>query len=515
MIRNLSAALWILLCFAAPISFAAANETHKSIEAVTKDGSRHTVHVFSYINSNGTREVRIESGAMLRFADGINPTLGYGRDLDDDGTIDTWFMYDYEEGYKTYQAQGQAPWSYDVIQNKLFRSYSSTAKMHIDAVVSSLLSYVSIAVSHAYESQQELDWEMMDLAELKIRIARQQLLGPHQISAKQLALANQLLAEAYTRAIQRFDAATGKEYWTLGGADVGLWATGGIVMRWAGAALSSSVKFIGKLGAPLGSGLKPIMEKFVGKIQVNLAAAATELKFTRNASLQVAVRAMNKAAFRKAYRSMARTLIAKGRIGRAVYKAQKTILVGAGEVAKQWKYIAFSTGIQVAAETEAHGNEVQDSDPAVMARKVLGQPEIQQNVGYMTMETVLMTAMGGVVKRRGMRFLACGFIALTDSAVINVFIKRDHDYKRIALDTGWEVGIGNAQVMADLTAINYFEKLATRTNRKEVKLLGYVVAFVDQAVGYYTYSRATSALNSASSAPAATPVLVPVYADAN
>jgi hypothetical protein len=201
-------------------------------------------------------------------------------------------------------------------------------------------------------------------------------------------------------------------------------------------------------------------------------------------------------AFKKQFPITMRALMAKNIFMRKMVPLVARPAIALLKATKEWKYISFMAGLQITTETFANSSEVMSSNPTEFAKNVLTHPDIMQNVTYMTTDAYLMTAASLAIRPKGMRYAACGFIALGNSAVTNLIIKDEADYSRIALDTGWEAIIGNAQVQLDLKALSHFELAAKKTKNPKLKLIGWAIVLVDQTVGFLGYSHATQALQS-------------------
>jgi hypothetical protein len=178
----------------------------------------------------------------------------------------------------------------------------------------------------------------------------------------------------------------------------------------------------------------------------------------------------------------------------------------------QWRYIALTQSLQIGAELLSRGRALYDPNHLVMAEKFLNNEEFIQNFLYMSNETFWMAGLSTYFKRPGARILACGLFSLIDSTLMNYAIKQTVDPERQALDTGWEVIIGNAQTQIDLGALRAAQAAATRLNNPRLRLLGYAVTIVDQGAGYYAYSEASQALESSRNRAADVEThIVPVY----
>ncbi|MBY0415754.1 MAG: hypothetical protein K2Q18_16390, partial [Bdellovibrionales bacterium] len=136
-----------------------------------------------------------------------------------------------------------------------------------------------------------------------------------------------------------------------------------------------------------------------------------------------------------------------------------------------------------------------------------------ENVGFMAADTILMTGVSKSLKTTKAKFMASGAVALTNSSIMNFAIKDEADVKRVAFDTAWESVVGNTQVQLDLKALEYFEKLALKKGNPKIKLLGYVMVLVDQGIGYASYSKLTTAVDSVKLEPNL--MMVPVLGEMN
>lgn len=166
--------------------------------------------------------------------------------------------------------------------------------------------------------------------------------------------------------------------------------------------------------------------------------------------------------------------------------------------ARQWKYLVAVEATQLGAEAYSRRDSFSSSNPIIIAKEMLTNSELIQNIAFMTNETFWMsgisstpghgpTSMSKLIHALKM----CAVVALVDSTAMNVIIKGEPDKGRIAIDTGWEMLVGSVQTQIDLGAIKAFENLALKTGRQRFKLLGYVAVFADQTAGFLGYSHLT------------------------
>jgi hypothetical protein len=463
-----------------------AKEAVVVIRARQADGSIKKLNVFQYINHWGNKEVRIESATLPRIGR-VNPIYGYGRDTDDDGRIDTWFMIDVDEGLRVYRIPTRFNWGVDVIERKLFSTHEYALKSHFSATYGAVFGFLLMSVSHGYESERELWRELIDIEEFTIRMERARAEG--QLTREQWDDSIDLITSSYREAIQRFERATGRNYWALVGGDVVLWTTGGIVLRF----LSKGLALIGKPAAQstIGQSAKAIITKMAQGINDRARAQISRFRKMKGAPAN----ALAAEVVKRRFPSRMRALMAKNIIYRKAIPPIVRTGIAMKKAVLDWKYIALMGTLQLSTEAIANSSEVWSPNPTTFAKNVLTHPDITQNVSYMTTNAFLFTAASHGIRPRGIRFATCGFIALGNSGISNIIIRGENDYERIALDTSWEAIIGNTQVQVDLAALKHFEKKALKTGNPRLKLLGWAVVLVDQVAGFTGYSLATRYLS--------------------
>ena len=126
-----------------------------------------------------------------------------------------------------------------------------------------------------------------------------------------------------------------------------------------------------------------------------------------------------------------------------------------------------------------------------MKNRVLSDKDLIQDMSYMTMETAVTAT---IIHRNGnglSGYAKAGLFSMVDSNVMNYWVKGETDLKRDALDTGWEVGVGNLQTVCDMRTLSYFEKMSEESGNSNLKIVGYLVTGIDQFVGYVAYGKVT------------------------
>jgi hypothetical protein len=480
-------------------TFAAEKQTIMKLTLKDAEGDNFNLTVISYVNHLESREVRIEARGLPRLNSSINPILGFGRDTDDNGKIDTWFFIT-DKGMDVTVKEGKDDLGRDVLGSLLQDKYRSSFMMYVSSATTSLLSYLFMSGSESINIEEEYFRDYMDLEENRLVFERELENMSTSLTRKQLMFQYELTSLGFRALADKMDAFVKRGFWGYALADVGLWISGSYILKWVGKVLYKTGLIVSEM-----SFINALKETFIGffeKQKAQLSSKLSVLKEKMHLTGGASKKAATEAAFvlsTKTWKvALKNTLLAKktkGRIARTIFKGIKWPTKVLGAAAKEWKYILIGPSLQLGAEAYARHEDIQDDNPAVMAQNLITNSEVQQNIAYMTTETILMTGLSKNLKTTKAKFLASGAVALTNSSILNLAIKDNPDLKRMAVDTGWEMVIGNAQVQLELKSLEFFEKLALKNNNPKLKLLGYAIVFVDTSIGYVVYSKVTSAVD--------------------
>lgn len=451
------------------------------------------IGITAYKNEHNVLEVRIDAAGIPKFMDRLNPTIAFGRDLNDNQKIDTWFILT-ENGIKTETAEGLDPLGKDVLKKVLMERQAS-ARLYLNSATTTLLSYILLSAKEATDKEKSYIHDWMNLEEIKIRLDREIQSPSNSLTREQIQFQYSLISSGYKFLADDMEKFAKSDFWKWAGADAGLWVTGSFLFKSAASVLLKAGSYITE--TTIYMALKDEVHYFAARnisvLREKGSAIASRLGIKKENALEKSAPLALKMSAYRLRTSMVAVIaadITKSRMRKIAESAIRWPAKLAEGVRSEWRYITMSSGIQLTAETAAHYSEVYDSNPILMARNVLTNEDIVQNIGFMTTDTVLMTAVSKNLKTTKAKFLVSGFIGMHNSAMINLVIKNEENYSRVALDTAWESIIGNAQVQLDLKTLETFEKMALKKNNPRLKLIGYAVVLVNQGTGYYLYSKA-------------------------
>jgi len=411
----------------------------------------------------------------------------FGRDLDGDKKPDAWFYRDENGVFRWEDSPSGRRDGWDVAQRILEREIKLSNRWLIGIGLNAVFSQLSFTVAQMNALDQTLLTEELDIHTLELLLDRIRRDDPRHPYIKPI---EQTIARAYRDILERLETEeTHKLFLALAGDAALLFLTGGsakIILRIEAWAMS-------KVGTT--AAVQTAKSAFT---RYTSAMAARATRYTLTTAAIVAARAephlLAAMVPMQALRTAISAVVSRAGFGSVASQA----LSGASGVTRaalsQWKYVALSQALQIAAEAMARGDEIRDPNPIIMTERLFSNEEFIQNFLYMGNETFWMAGLSTYFKTPGKRILSCALFSLVDSAVVNYAIKGSVDPERQAFDTGWEVIVGNGQVQLDMAAMRALESSAQRTGNPRLRLLGYLVVIADQGAGYYTYSRASSRL---------------------
>ncbi len=433
-------------------------------------------------NSFGVKEVRGDATGFPRFLKGLNPTLFYGRDLNQNGKMDTWFFLK-ENGVIVVSKEGNRPLGQDILPEILKNHFQTSAKMYLTTSTITVLSYLFFTANEMQSEKSQFYTDWINLEELNLRVVNE-IKNPSGImNQEQLHYQKELIHFGFLNLHSQLNKFQTRDIFGYIAADIGMWLGGGIIIKWGGKLLSTPLKMISEssvykyISENIARFFETQKEMIASKLESTTLKVEKSKERTRNNLLKLTP---------KNWSQKLKLSLSALNVKTKLLEGSNAFLTG---VKSEWRYIVLNSSIQGLAEGASRFNEIKDPNPLIMAKNLFGNPEVQQNMGFMALDTVLMTGVSKNLKTVKARFMASAFIAITNSTLINVFIKKENDVNRIMVDTGWEALIGNGQVQLDLMALSYFEQLGNKMNNPNLKLLGYAVVLVDQGIGYYTYSK--------------------------
>lgn len=424
-----------------------------------------------------------------------------GRDLDGDNKIETWF---YSEGpiIKSFQQASTSENAWNTASQILTKLDMSDGRWIGSLIAQEMLAGLSFALDGEAKDTESLAQNQMDLQDLEYRIKSLKAENPDPALLQEL---QRVSNEGWDQLLERWNKSHIEDRHKRLLTDLGLLFGGGIALRGVRFLLSKAISkqeslliskkveetltqsqiakqsWLQKANAKLGG--------LVKKPTVNGFTSATLGAGKRFASEVEAISWLSR------YSVFSNTLKKIGGIAGAVLKASWS----------ERYYIAAAQTMQVAVESYNRGYWKFSDAPVILKEPVKSAKQfisnvssdegLKQNVGYMTLQTTLLSGATSLLTNNGasmaMKYAVSSLITIVDSTAINVFVLKKPDLTRIGFDTSWELLIGSTQVLLDLKLVRWGETLVHKYNRPGLKLVGYMLATLDQTAGYALYNYAT------------------------
>jgi hypothetical protein len=456
----------LIFLFILLLSCAFAGETDHKLRVQSKDGKFHKIKASTYLNSWGRPEVRLEATAIPNIVKGINPILGFGRDLDDDGKIESWFMYNTREGFKVHQFKTNHPFGFDAVQNQLFKEYSTSADMYLNVTTVVLASYMSMAASHVYSSQIEFAQELFDLHEIAVRLHRGQSMERKTLNQKQVRLISMLLQEGLRRSQEKLQKAEGKEFFVLAAVDVGIFLSSAKII----ALLGKGARFIGTalLNTAEGQFFAGLIRNFISHKMIfikNIGAKLGTLASLSTVALQNAIfKTASHQALKRALANVVRAMIAKNRVYTLVETSARKAAQMAYRWNPAWKMTLLKKGTGVVMSLAMPHRDV---DPSSFMHDLMAQEETRINI------------LASVDVSPNTQFSA-QVIGMADLKNKTVTYFGQQKTKEKIVKASWKVGPLSYLDMADNHAMEFLEQATVHSNKGHLQLIGYMIVVVNE-----------------------------------
>ena len=462
------------------------------------------------LNDNGNMEVVVlYQEPRFMIPDTKVPVI-YGRDIDEDGLPELWLIPDGNGMVHSVIRETDQVDGWDIMPYLLFqevRLQERSALSLLGNAVFSALTFVKVKQDIFF---QDIMAQVMNLTELEARleVAKQNGATP-----RQLLPYYEIASRNWTEICERFD----REIWVESAISVGDGAlfvvapkligkaAGWLVKqqaRFVLAATPYATRLAGWLGArSTGAWIAKLYRAMRAGVSARAGASLETLKTVMGKPSLLATRGMEVAATslfgmlaREQTKYALRALGARTGVQRVAarflsWAFEKTSqgIVKSRLMVKALNplYILQTAGVNIVAELMNRNQAFAFGTPIEIERN---KKEMTQNVTYMAAETTVQSMIhSGFPASEA--FKIAGVMSFTNSIGVSFLTNGEPNGERQALDTKWEVSVGNIQTKFDLEALKLFETAAAKNPR--LMLVGYAIALTDQLAGYFAYSKVT------------------------
>jgi hypothetical protein len=469
-----------------------------------KNGETVRLHSLYRFNLNGEKELLVNLVESHVLAFDSEQLVLIGRDLNEDGFIDTWFYQKDSESVWTFNQVLVSDQDFANINKVLNVVFDDSGRWIINIVMQSALENLTIAGSDQIEFNGQYEGREIDILDMELRIDHLVKEYPNDPSISSLKKMNN---DAWKTLFNDFNKQNGFHRPKMVAADVGLFFLGGLLFKGVGLVGKA---FVNKYGInEIISYITKAGEAHYQRLQQRMSVANYTMrpklldKFLNETTVGSTIVRILAAELHMRPALLIKDFVMKNRMAKLVYANMAYLVEGLAEIKKEKWYIGFTAATQLGTEAAVRGYLSWSDVPLILEHPINKTKDITsklasdkafiQNLGYLTTETTVITGVSKVLKMKGVslakRILICGFVSTANSLILNKAVKDEVNLKRIAGDTSWEVVVGNSQVIFDNWQWQQWREMAITTGNKPLILVGVVITFVHQSAGFYLYNK--------------------------
>jgi len=176
-------------------------------------------------------------------------------------------------------------------------------------------------------------------------------------------------------------------------------------------------------------------------------------------------------------------LVSRNAVARIMSKGLTGVFTTAKGGMQQWAYVLEQAGLELSSEIyERRGTLLKGThNPIVITKRILNDKDLLQDMAFQVNETFWMAGIENFYDHtttNRTKNIHCAAFAFVNSNMINLWINKEPDLGRNAVDTGWEVTIGTFETYFDQQLLGRLEQAAIQRSDFRLKLLGYALVGV-------------------------------------
>lgn len=456
-------------------------------------------------NRNGEKELHVYLQESHIISFDTEQLLVIGRDLDENGLIETWFFQGPQFSVSYKQKSLQSDLDYATMTEIFSELFDSDGRWTLTVFARYAFQNLTLTGNEEFEFWTNYEKRQIDLIDLDLRLLAHKIKHPVDTTIINFEKTN---AMAWQELFHQFVKHKGSDRIKMVAADVGLFIAGGFVIKGIGFIARVTINKVG-LQETINT-LSKASESHYRRLKMRVSHSTHNMHFHLPTKVDIKntwgygiLQRLAHVPILERPVLIIEDLVLKSKLSGIIIKNANYFKEGLQEIAANKGYISLSTSIQLAVEMMARGYFSFSDVPLIVdspmhelkdiAKHVGSDRDLLQNLSYMTVETAAAAGVSRVLELKGVplykRFLVCGFVSTIDSIFMAKVVKGEVNTKRIAGDTAWEVIVGNSQVIFDLWQWQKWKDLANNTGTKSIKVTGLLITLAHQAAGYYYYSK--------------------------
>jgi hypothetical protein len=482
-----------------------------------------------FYNSLGEKQLNIylRESHILTFES--EQLVVIGRDLTGEGKIDTWF-YEGANGFVGYKQEVLNSDSDYKTMKKVFRGiFDSDGRWAISLLMKAVFKNLTLTGGEEFLFWANFEDQQINILDVQLRLWALRTQYPNDVVLKSF---QNTITDCWMKLYEELYKHRGEDRLKMLAADVGLFVSGGLVIKGIGFASKYAINSVGLQEAV--KTITQIADKQFKKFKNQLSKSATYLspkqvseKLKATGGFEILIKLVEMPLLARPAVILS-DLVLKNRLTRQIAGEAGHVWAGMKQIFKRKGYIASLAGIQLGEEILDRGYFAVSDVPIILDnpikgaddiwRKVASDKDLRQNLQFMTIETTVVTGLDHALESRGMslkkRFLLCGVFSAINSIYTALEIKGDVNPQRMGIDTLWEVTIGNGQVFFDDWQGKKFSTMAESTGIKPLKYVAGIITFVHQATGFQLYGKTAEYIETRfpSDSSVVQPMIIPVLA---
>jgi hypothetical protein len=298
---------------------------------------------------------------------------------------------------------------------------------------------------------------MLDLEEIKFRLDRSQGMGLEHLNLKQTSIMRAILTDGYRRSAEKLSHANNRDFYVLIAADVAIWLSGSMVMKWLGKGFSIAGRMF--MNTAAGAAVENVIHGIVSRAVLSITAKFALMKkglgtlFTL-AQMQIA-KSLTNNIFKTTMSRMIRGLITRSAVSKSFGMVVKKTFTSI----PHWGFTAASLTIGMVGDLRAE--EFDKHRPDQLVRDIVANEQVQTQI--------IQASVDHPTSQTKVKFSVAALLNYKKS-LISVF--DDADYRDTAAPSGAQI--------ENKIALQYIEELGMHTHKPGFALVGYILVLVER-----------------------------------
>lgn len=437
---------------------------------------------------NGERQLAYEFKEIRKALPDSAYIVLYGRDLDGDSLIDTWFIpstYGFERVIEKV-SRFQDGW--DVAESILKNDIFPQNRSLITVLSGTIPSFLGLSDTQYALHVGRVYLDQLDLLSFETKVKR--MIRNKEVSEAEKLFLMQSIADGWMEQVKLIRSEDFKIRYTLLAAGV-VYPIARVLFSFAPRVLSWATQKIGAGGlaayaaiqkTQVGGVITRNLDIYIGQVQrVASRAALRYQKIRGTAATATLIRAQYLV---QGGKEVGWRAASKGLAGS---QAVNQMFKGA---VHNWDFLMVSVAAVVTVEGARAMGKVYDDDPRRMLENLRQEKDLINNIAFISYDNFIQAGISTYFPL-GKAWLICLFTSSVNSVIVNKLVKQETDAYKTAGDAGFQAIFGAGATQFDLRFRDYMREYAYTVGSPKLRHLGNVAVFAVDSTLLTGYSWAT------------------------